>query len=181
MTVSADQRPDRLGCYRLGEQLGAGGMGVVYLAAAPDERLVAVKVLRQEVMTDETAKRRLAREVETMRRVRSRYVAEVVDADVDGDPPYIVTRYVPGRTLEDTVNASGALSGDSLVSLARGLASALTAVHAAGVVHRDMKPAQRDAGRRRAGGHRLRHRAGTRLDQAHHDRHVHGHAWLSRS
>jgi Protein kinase domain len=141
MTVSADQRPDRLGCYRLGEQLGAGGMGVVYLATAPDERLVAVKVLRQSVMTDETAKRRLAREVETMRRVQSPYVAEVVDADVQGDPPYIVTRYVPGRTLEDIVDETGPLSGDELVSLASGLAAALSAVHAAGVVHRDLKPA----------------------------------------
>jgi Protein kinase domain len=141
MTVSADQRPDRLGCYRLGEQLGSGGMGVVYLASGPDERLVAIKVLRQGVMTDETAKRRLAREVETMRRVQSPYVAEVVDADVQGDRPYIVTRYVPGRTLEDIVNETGPLPGDQLVSLASGLAAALTAVHAAGVVHRDLKPA----------------------------------------
>jgi serine/threonine protein kinase len=83
---------DRLGPYRLLERLGEGGMGVVYLAADSDHRKVAVKALRPAVAADPTARRRLAREVETMRRVRSPYVAEVIDADVACDPPYIVTR-----------------------------------------------------------------------------------------
>jgi len=75
-----------------------------------------------------------------MRRVRNRYVAEVLDADVQGPAPYIVTRYVPGRTLEDTVRQDGPLRGPALDALAEGLAEALTAIHAAGVVHRDLKP-----------------------------------------
>ena len=75
-----------------------------------------------------------------MRRVRNRYVAEVLDADVDGPSPYVVTRYVPGRTLEDTVRQGGPLRGMALDNLAEGLAEALTAIHAAGVVHRDLKP-----------------------------------------
>jgi hypothetical protein len=75
-----------------------------------------------------------------MRRVHSPFVAEVVDADVEGSPPYIVTRYVAGRTLEAAVAADGPLAGAALASLARGLAAALAAVHAAGVVHRDLKP-----------------------------------------
>jgi predicted Ser/Thr protein kinase len=138
--MSAHSGDERLGPYRLQQQLGAGGMGVVYLASDWAGSPVAVKVLRQGVPAEATARRRLAREVATMQLVHSPYVAEVVDADVEGDPPYIVTRYVPGRTLEDAVAADGPLTGAALASLARGLAAALVAVHSAGVVHRDLKP-----------------------------------------
>jgi predicted Ser/Thr protein kinase len=131
---------DKLGPYRLLERLGEGGMGVVYLAADSDHRKVAVKALRPAVAADPNARRRLAREVETMRRVRSPYVAEVIDADVSCDPPYIVTRYVSGRTLEDVVAAGGPLTSQALARVASGLAQAMAAVHAAGVVHRDLKP-----------------------------------------
>jgi hypothetical protein len=141
MTVQEERSPGRLGPYRLRERLGEGGMGVVYLATDPAERLVAVKALRRGVPNDLTAKRRLAREFETMRRVHSPFVAEVIDADVDCDPPYLVTRYVPGRTVEEVIAQDGPLTGLALLRLARGLAHALTAVHAAGVVHRDLKPA----------------------------------------
>ncbi len=138
--TAQDQTPDRLGPYRLLERLGEGGMGVVYLAADSEQRRVAVKVLRPAIAADPNARRRLAREVETMRRVRSPFVAEVLDADVTSDPPYIVTRYVSGRTLEEVVAESGPLTGRQLARLASGLALALSAVHAAGVVHRDLKP-----------------------------------------
>jgi Protein kinase domain len=141
MTVQEERSPGRLGPYRLRERLGEGGMGVVYLAVDPAERLVAVKALRRGVPGDMTARRRLAREFETMRRVHSPFVAEVIDANVESDPPYIVTRYVPGRTVEEVVAQDGPITGPALLALAGGLASALTAVHAAGVVHRDLKPA----------------------------------------
>src|SRR5450755_2046420 len=139
MTVQ-DRMPDKFGPYRVLERIGEGGMGVVYLATDSEQRPVAVKVLRPAVAGEPDGRRRLAREVETMRRVRSPFVAEVIDADVACDPPYIVTRYVRGRTLEDVVAQSGPLAGLALARLARGLAAALTAVHAAGVVHRDLKP-----------------------------------------
>jgi protein kinase-like protein len=135
-----DGEPDRLGAYRLLDRIGEGGMGVVYLARGPDQRAVALKVLRASVAGDPNARRRLAREVETMQRVRSPYVAEVIDADLTSDSPYIVTRYVPGRTLDDLVNSDGPVAGRILARLACGLADALVAVHAAGVVHRDLKP-----------------------------------------
>jgi hypothetical protein len=138
--MSAHAGVERLGPYQLREQLGEGGMGVVYLASDQAERLVAIKVLRQGIAAEQTARRRLAHEVATMRRVSSPNVAEVVDADVSGNPPYIVTRYVPGRTLEDVVAAEGPMSGTALARIASGLTAALTAVHAAGVVHRDLKP-----------------------------------------
>jgi predicted Ser/Thr protein kinase len=138
--TAQDQTPDRLGPYRLLDRLGEGGMGVVYLAADSQQRRVAVKALRPAFAADPNARRRLAREVETMRRVRSPFVAEVLDADVTSDPPYIVTRYVSGRTLEEVVGDGGPLAGRELARLASGLALALSAVHAAGVVHRDLKP-----------------------------------------
>jgi hypothetical protein len=141
MSVQEERIPEALGPYRLRQRLGEGGMGVVYLASDPGQQLVAVKVLRRGVPGEATSRRRLAREFETMRRVHSPFVAQVIDADVESTPPYIVTRYVPGRTLEDQVTKDGPLSGPGLLRLARGLASALTAVHAAGVVHRDLKPA----------------------------------------
>lgn len=140
MTVHEDLLPDRLGQYLVEARLGSGGMGVVYLASGPDGLPVAVKALRQDCQPDPTDARRLAREVETMRRVASPHVAEVIDADLGADPPYIVTRYVPGQTLEDVVAERGPLEGEALSRLVRGLADALVAVHAAGVVHRDLKP-----------------------------------------
>ena len=115
-------------------------MGVVHLACDPQGSMVAVKVLRPDTTESMNARLRLAREVETMRRVRSPFVAEVLDADVTGEFPYIVTRYVPGPTLEAMVRNRGPLSGSGLRLLAYGTAEALTAIHAAGVVHRDLKP-----------------------------------------
>ncbi|MEU7896092.1 protein kinase [Nonomuraea sp. NPDC049152] len=131
---------DRLGPYRLLRRLGEGGMGVVHLAVDPQGRQVAVKVLRAEVAGDDVARRRLSREVDTMRRVRSRYIAEVLDADVTGHRPYIVTRYVPGRPLDEIVKHDGPLELPALIRVAHGVASALAAVHSVGVIHRDLKP-----------------------------------------
>jgi serine/threonine kinase PknH len=135
-----DSLPRKIGPYRLIEKIGEGGMGVVYLGTDSGKRRVAIKVLGPAVASDPNARQRLAREVETMRRIRNRYVAEVLDADVDGPSPYIVTRYVPGRTLEDAVRQNGPLHGTALDCLAEGLAEALSAIHASGVVHRDLKP-----------------------------------------
>jgi predicted Ser/Thr protein kinase len=138
--TSGEHTPERLGPYRLLDRIGEGGMGVVYLARDPEQRSVAVKILRPAVAGDPNARRRLAREVETMRRVRSPFVAEVLDTDVTSETPYIVTRYVPGRTLDEVVTQEGPLSGARLIRMAAGLADALAAIHAAGVVHRDLKP-----------------------------------------
>jgi serine/threonine protein kinase len=131
---------ERIGHYRVQETLGEGGMGVVYLGADPEGRNVAIKVLRPAVAGDATARRRLAREVDSMRRVHSPHVAEILDADVTADRPYIVTQYVPGRTLEELVEENGPIYGQALQRLAVGLASALSAIHGAGIIHRDLKP-----------------------------------------
>jgi predicted Ser/Thr protein kinase len=136
-----DSLPRKIGPYRVIEKIGEGGMGVVYLARDTENRKVAVKVLGPAVAGDPDARRRLTREVEVMRRIRSRYVAQILDADVKGPAPYVVTRYVPGRTLDAAVREDGPLHGSALDRLAMGLAEALAAIHAAGVIHRDLKPA----------------------------------------
>jgi predicted Ser/Thr protein kinase len=138
--TAQNHMPATLGPYRVLERLGEGGMGVVYLAEDSDQRKVAVKALRPAIANDPNARRRLAREVETMRRVRSPFVAEVMDADVNCDTPYIVTRYVHGQTLERVVSEGGPLTGEKLSRLASGLSLALAAIHGVGVVHRDLKP-----------------------------------------
>jgi hypothetical protein len=135
-----DRTPECLGPYRLVRRLGEGGMGVVYLAVDSSDVPVALKALHPGLAQESNARRRMGREVETMQRVRSRYVAEVLDADLDGDPPYIVTRYVPGLSLDEVVGNGGPVTGPGLGRLAYGLAEALAAVHGAGVVHRDLKP-----------------------------------------
>ncbi|MEV0996222.1 serine/threonine-protein kinase [Nonomuraea sp. NPDC050202] len=134
------QAPERLGPYRLVRKIGEGGMGVVHLGLDGEGREVAIKVLHPHVAADLKARDRLTREVETMRRVRSPFVAEVIDAELVGSQPYVVTRFAPGRTLEDTVLAEGPLEARQVIQLAQGLCRALVAIHAADVIHRDFKP-----------------------------------------
>lgn len=130
----------RLGRYRLVQQLGEGGMGVVHLALDAKGRAVAIKVLRPHVAHDPDARRRLAREVETLTRVRNPRVAPVLDADLDGDRPYVVTRYIPGPSLDHVVREEGPLQPGDLLRVGSGLAEALDVIHAAEVIHRDLKP-----------------------------------------
>lgn len=127
---------DHLGPYELLSRLGAGGFGEVHLALDPEGRTVAVKVLHPHVAADGGALARLAREVETMRRVGGPHIAEVLDASLEGERPYLVTRYVQGRPL-----SAVPVPVADLRRLAVGLAHALFAMHEAGVVHRDLKPA----------------------------------------
>ncbi|WP_404388852.1 serine/threonine-protein kinase [Humibacillus xanthopallidus] len=134
------ERHERLGPYRLIEEIGEGGMGVVHLALDPRGRAVAIKVLRTHIAHDDDARRRLGREVDTLSRIRDDRVASVIDADIMGPRPYIVTRYVPGPALDETVEEHGPLAPDELLRLARGVAEAIRAIHACGVVHRDIKP-----------------------------------------
>jgi serine/threonine protein kinase len=131
----------RIGPYRLIQPLGEGGMGVVHLALDPKGRAVAIKVLREHIAHDREARDRLRREVETLALVQHPRVAAVLDADTEGPRPYIVTRYIPGPTLDRVVSENGPLQGEALLRLGRGLWDALNAIHGAGVIHRDLKPA----------------------------------------
>src|SRR5690606_366736 len=121
--------------------LGRGGMGTVYLAAEPDGRRVAVKVVNRELAGEPAFLARFRREVTAARRVHRFCTAPVLDAELDQDPPYIVTEYIDGPSLEKAVESRGPLPGSDLEGLAVGVATALAAIHGAGIVHRDLKPA----------------------------------------
>jgi hypothetical protein len=132
--------PRRLGPYELLGRLGQGGMGVVFLGRDGRGRLAAVKALRPELAGDPAFAARFRREVDAARRVDSPRVARVLDADPAGPRPWLATEYVDGATLAGAVAGGGPLAGGRLVAFAAGVAEALAAVHAAGVVHRDLKP-----------------------------------------
>ncbi|WP_435742667.1 protein kinase domain-containing protein [Nocardioides sp. SYSU DS0663] len=134
------QQAATVGGYTLLAKIGEGGMGVVHLARRPDGERVALKVLRPHIVGDEEARHRLAREVSSLTRVRSRWVAEILDADPWAVVPYVATRYVPGLSLHDHVVEEGPIGGADLTWFAAGLAEGLAAVHGAGVLHRDVKP-----------------------------------------
>jgi serine/threonine protein kinase len=131
--------PEWLGCYRLAGRLGRGGQGVVLLGTSPDGSRVAVKLMHWR-LDEEKARRRFVGEVEAVRRVAPFCTAQVLEADLDGDRPYIVSEYVDGVSLQEHITAEGPRRGGSLDRVAVGTATALAAIHGAGVVHRDFKP-----------------------------------------
>jgi hypothetical protein len=132
--------PQQIGPYWLRGQLGAGGMGRVFLGLSADGRPVAVKIVRPDLAADPEFRARFRREVAVARRVSSQYTAPVVDADLDSPMPWLATAYVAGSSLLDAVAQHGPLPPAKVLELAAGLAEGLSAIHAAGVVHRDLKP-----------------------------------------
>ncbi|MFC8733684.1 serine/threonine-protein kinase [Luteimicrobium sp. NPDC057192] len=131
---------DEVGGYRIVARLGQGATGAVYRAEDGGGHAVAIKVLHAGPDTDESARRRLAREAATLRRLDHPAVAAVLDVELEGESPFIVTELVDGHSLEDDVALRGPYDPGRLADLAADLADALEAVHAAGVVHRDLKP-----------------------------------------
>ncbi|MGW3952429.1 protein kinase domain-containing protein [Streptomyces sp. NPDC004752] len=132
--------PARIGPYLLLGRLGAGGMGKVFLARSDGGRIVAVKVVHDEHVSDARFRARFRREIEAASRVAERYTAPVLDAGPDEEPPWVATGYVPGLSLEQVVRGYGPLPAESLHTLADGLLRALEDIHDAGIVHRDLKP-----------------------------------------
>lgn len=132
--------PARIGGHRLLGRLGAGGMGVVYLGRTDAGALAAIKVILPEHAGDEEFRTRFRREAEAARRVDSPWAVSVTGADTEGERPWLATEFVPGPTLAEVVARRGPLPVRSVMLLGRLLARALTAVHAAGLVHRDVKP-----------------------------------------
>ena len=132
--------PRSAGEFRLRARLGAGGMGQVFLGYSPGGRAVAVKICHPEFAADPAFVRRFALEVDAARAVNGLYTAQVIDAGPDDIPPWLATSYVPGPSLYDAVRADGPLPELAVWRLAAGLAEALQAVHARGLVHRDLKP-----------------------------------------
>jgi serine/threonine protein kinase len=132
--------PGEVAGYELHARLGAGGMGQVYLAFTRGGRPVALKVIRPELGDDQDFRLRFRQEVEAARRVHGLYTAQLIDADADASPPWLVTAYVAGPSMQQAVTDYGPMPAGTVLLLMAGVAEALQAIHAAGVVHRDLKP-----------------------------------------
>ncbi|RJL23945.1 serine/threonine protein kinase [Bailinhaonella thermotolerans] len=129
--------PGHFGEYVVAGRLGEGERAAVYLAHDPAGRPVAVKVLPRG---DEEARERLSRELPAVREVASFCTARVLGASLDGPRPYVVSEYVDGQSLAERVRGGGPLHGGDLERVFVGTATALAAIHAAGVAHRDFRP-----------------------------------------
>ncbi|MFC4115654.1 serine/threonine-protein kinase [Nonomuraea zeae] len=132
--------PRELGPFRLSGRIGEGGQGIVYLGVNDKGEQAAIKLLHVKFTGDTIARSRFARELKAAQRVASFCTARVVEADLDGDTPYIASEYIDGRPLREIVETDGPLTGTVLDRLAIGTATALTAIHHASIVHRDFKP-----------------------------------------
>ncbi|MFI8912013.1 serine/threonine-protein kinase [Streptomyces sp. NPDC053513] len=129
-----------IGRYVIEHKLGEGGMGTVYLARSRGGRAVAVKVARPELASDPSFRARFRAEVAAARQVGGFHTAQVVDADPEAEAPWLATAYIPGPTLSGLLTAEGPMDERRLRSLGAALAEALEAIHACGLVHRDLKP-----------------------------------------
>ncbi|WP_158718719.1 RodZ domain-containing protein [Streptomyces griseus] len=132
--------PERIGSYAVERELGAGGMGRVYLARSRGGRPVAVKVVRPELAGDPHFRERFRAEVAAARKVGGFHTAPVVDADPDAPAPWLATAFVPGPTLNGLLAEHCPMDEGELRLLGAALAEALQAIHACGLVHRDLKP-----------------------------------------
>lgn len=130
---------ERLGEFVLGERLGDGGMGVVWSAIQESlDRKVALKVIRPEFASSPAALDRFRREAEAIARLRHPHVVSIFGSGVDDGIAWIAMEFVPGRSLDEAL-ADGP-PRDRVLTWFRQIASALAAAHAAGVIHRDVKP-----------------------------------------
>ncbi|MFD3660291.1 bifunctional serine/threonine-protein kinase/ABC transporter substrate-binding protein [Streptomyces sp. NPDC058659] len=132
--------PSSIAGYRLLGRLGAGGMGVVYLARSGGGALAALKLIRSEHAADPGFRERFRREARAAERITGRWVVRVLGADPEAREPWLATEYVPGPSLAEAVGLHGALPEPTVRALGARLAAALADMHAAGLVHRDVKP-----------------------------------------
>ncbi|GAA3231291.1 serine/threonine-protein kinase [Actinocorallia longicatena] len=131
--------PEQIGGYRLLGRLGVGGMGVVYLAET-EAGPVAVKTLRRADAVDPMFRARFRAEASHAGQIGSAHTARLIEDGSDASTPYLVTEYLDGPPLAAVVHEDEPLPSDALYAVAIGVADALAAIHAAGIIHRDVKP-----------------------------------------
>jgi serine/threonine-protein kinase len=148
MTMSDPEQPQAdehvghsIGPYRVESLLGVGGMGRVYKAVNPEGDEVALKLVKTDLASDEIFRRRFEREVRIARTVVHLHVVPVIDAGEHEGIPYMAQKYVGNGTLEDLVQKEQSLDLDTAVKMCNQVAAGLDALCAAGLVHRDVKPA----------------------------------------
>ncbi|MFJ8061338.1 bifunctional serine/threonine-protein kinase/ABC transporter substrate-binding protein [Streptomyces sp. NPDC096142] len=132
--------PEHLGGHRLLARLGAGGMGVVYLARTGEGTPVALKVIRAEYAADPAFRARFRREVRLATGLTGRWVVAVTAADTEAREPWLATAFVPGPSLAEAVDGLGRFPSAAVCALGARLAEALDELHAVDLVHRDVKP-----------------------------------------
>jgi len=131
--------PEQIGPWQIVNRLGSGGMGIVYMGTN-GTRAAAIKIVRDFLLEDPSSRTRLGREVESLKKVKSKYVAEIVGSDVNASPAWIATNYVDGPSLKTLIDNEGSLKEPQWFDLAAGLMAALAGIHSVGVIHRDVKP-----------------------------------------
>jgi hypothetical protein len=131
--------PRSVGPWAIHARLGAGGMGVVYLATQGDQT-AAVKVIRPGLLDAPATRDRFRREVAILAAVRDVHICHYLDADLEAEPAWLALEYLPGPVLRDQVAAEGPLPEAQWWTLARGLAQALAVLELHRVTHRDLKP-----------------------------------------
>lgn len=134
------QDPKRIGPYALIARLGAGGMGTVYLASR-GESTVALKVVSGGFRADPALQNRFVREIENLKKMRSPFIAGILDSKAQKDSAWLAVHYVNGPNVLQEVSRNGPLDDKRLWELTIGCLVALTQIHSLGVVHRDIKPA----------------------------------------
>ena len=131
---------DSFGTYRLESVLGEGAIGVVFAATREDGTVVALKVLKKLLSQNEVYRQRFLREARVAEEVRHPHLVPILEAGEARGYRYLAVAYVEGGTLDDRIEATGPLPLDECLRLAAEIASGLDALHASGIVHRDVKP-----------------------------------------
>jgi len=139
---AADSRVgSRFGEYQIDSLVGVGGMGKVYRATAGDGTPVALKLVKDDLARDETFRRRFAREARIAQSVRNPHVVSLRDTGEHDGLPYLATVFIEGMALEQKLEQEGQLDLETTVRICAQVADGLQAMWDAGMVHRDVKPA----------------------------------------
>jgi serine/threonine protein kinase len=131
--------PDELGGWRITGRLGEGGFGTVFLAEKGAQK-AAIKVIKQEFIEEDDARKRLATEAEVLSKIQDPSIGKILDSDLSGEFPWIATEFINGPTLDDKVKYEGPLEEIAWFNLAANIYHAIVSANDLGIIHKDIKP-----------------------------------------